>query len=358
MAATPLRDAATVVVVRDAACGGLEVLLLLRAERSDHNSGAWVFPGGLVDPGDREPTGLAPGMTDTQASARLKLERGGLAFYLAAIRECFEESGILFATGGEGGFAALEGERGAPIAALRHELEQGRCTLAEICQRFSLRMAPEHLHYIGHWVTPLGRAKRFDTRFFLAVAPPGQTALHDAGETLDHVWVAPQEALSASNARKLMTPTRATLEDIRPFADTQALVKWAGALEVERVQGRLALGTGGVQSIGADHPAFHEVGKLDPEGRVDVWCELRPGHSVRIGEHVVRITDANGRHTYRVGSDAEGWEEVEPSAAARLVTQDRIVIARDLSCLTPALIEAADWLAGAEGFLRPLRTAG
>jgi 8-oxo-dGTP pyrophosphatase MutT (NUDIX family) len=126
MAATPLRDAATVVVVRDAACGGLEVLLLQRAERGDHNSGAWVFPGGLVDPGDREPTGLAPGMTDTQASARLKLERGGLAFYLAAIRECFEESGILFATGGEGGFASLEGDRGASSPTGAGPLHPGR----------------------------------------------------------------------------------------------------------------------------------------------------------------------------------------------------------------------------------------
>lgn len=357
MSAAVPRDAATVVVVREAPQGGerLEVLLLQRAERGDHNSGAWVFPGGLVDAGDREAAQLSIGMTDAQASAKLKLPQGGLAFYLAAIRECFEESGILFAVDAQGEFVSLEGEAGAQLAALRHELKDGKCTLADICRRFSLRLVPEQLHYIGHWLTPAGRAKRFDTRFFLAIAPRQQVAMHDAAETLDHVWIGPDEALSPSNARRLMTPTRAMLRTIAPFAGTKALAQWAESpREVERVLPRLALCADGVQPVMPGHPAFEEIGKLDPEGDSHVWSELRPGEPVKVGEHVERITGADGRNTYRVESSARGWEEVDPEAGARLVAEDRIVIARDRSGVPAEMLDAAEWLAPAQGFLQRL----
>ena len=353
MTAAVPRDAATVVVVRDIGAG-LEVLLLQRAERGDHNSGAWVFPGGLVDPGDHQPAPLATGLDDAQASGRLGLERGGLAFWLAAIRECFEESGILFAVDAQGEFVSLEGESGAQLAALRHELKEGRCTLADICNRFSLRLVPERLHYIGHWLTPAGRAKRFDTRFFLAIAPHRQTAMHDAGETLDHVWISAAEALSPSNARRLMTPTRAMLQTVLPFADAQALAAWAASpRDVQRVLPRLSATAAGVQPVLPEHPAYHEVGKLDPDGRADAWSEMRPGVAVRLGEHVQRTADALGRNSYRVGSDAQGWDDVAPGAV-RLVAGDRIVIAPDRASVPPALLVAADWLAPAEGFLQPL----
>jgi len=347
------RDAATVVVVRDGAAG-LEVLLLQRAERGDHNSGAWVFPGGLLDPADRAAEASVDGLTDEQASALLGLERGGLAFFLAAIRECFEECGILFAHDAQGDFAQLEGEAGAQLAALRHEMENGACDLADVCRRFSLRLVPKQLHYIGHWVTPAGRAKRFDTRFFLAVAPARQTAMHDASETLDHVWISPRDALSPSNARRLMTPTRAMLELLQPFTSTEPLLSWARSpRQVERVQPRLAMGPAGPQPVVAAHPAYDEIGKLDPHGRGDAWSELRPGVAVRIGEHVERTTDAQGRNTYRVGSDEEGWQPVD-SAAVRLVEQDGIVIAPDRASVPAEMNTHAEWIALPEGFLRRL----
>jgi 8-oxo-dGTP pyrophosphatase MutT (NUDIX family) len=351
MTAAVPRDAATVVVVRDADAG-LEVLLLQRAERGDHNSGAWVFPGGLLDPADRAvEASVHGGLTDEQASALLGLERGGLTFFIAAIRECFEESGILFAQDAQGAFASLDGGEGAQLAALRHELKDGACDLADICRRFSLRLVPEQLHYIGHWITPAGRAKRFDTRFFLAIAPALQTAMHDATETLDHVWIAPPEALSPSNARRLMTPTRAMLELLLPFSSTEALGAWAGSpRQVERVLPRLALGSDGLQPVRAEHPAYDEIGKLDLDGRGDAWRELRPGVAVRIGEHVERITGEDGRHTYRVGSDSAGWQVVDPSTV-RLVNEDRIVIAPDRASVPAAMRANADWLALPDGFL-------
>jgi 8-oxo-dGTP pyrophosphatase MutT (NUDIX family) len=351
MTAAVPRDAATVVVVRETDAG-LEVLLLQRAERGDHNSGAWVFPGGLVDPGDRAAGPWSGDMDDAQASALLGLERGGLAFFVAAIRECFEESGILFAQDQHGAVASFDDEAGARLAALRHELKEGACDLGEACRGFSLRLMPEQLHYIGHWLTPVGRAKRFDTRFFLAVAPARQTALHDASETLDHVWIAPADALAPGNARRLMTPTRAMLQLLRPFQSAQALVAWARSPRtVERVLPRLAMGPQGVQPVLPGHPAYDEVGKLDPEGRGDIWCELRPGIAVRLGQHVERITAADGRNTYRVGGDAEGWQAVDP-ASVHLVQEDRIVIAPDRETVPAGMHSSADWIALPEGFLR------
>lgn len=353
MTAAVPRDAATVVVVREAGAG-LEVLLLQRAERGDHNSGAWVFPGGLVDPGDRAAGEWTSGLTDGQASARLGLEHGGLAFFVAAIRECFEESGILFAKDATGEFASLDGSAGAQLAESRHSLQGGACELGEICRRFCLELAPDQLHYIGHWLTPAGRAKRFDTRFFLAIAPARQTALHDASETLDHVWITPAAALSPGNARRLMTPTRAMLELLLPFASAQALQAWAGSdRTVERVLPRLAMGPAGVQPVMPGHAAYDEVGKLDPDGRGEAWGELRPGVAVRIGEHVERTTQADGRNSYRVGGDSQGWQAVDPSCV-HLVAADRIVIAPDRASVPDDVRASADWIALPEGFLRTL----
>src|SRR5690349_9685324 len=94
--ARPPRASATLLVVRDAPAG-VEVLLLRRAESGDHNSGAWVFPGGMVEAGDREAEAFSRGLDDAEASRRLGLPQGGLAFHVAAVRECFEECGLLFA---------------------------------------------------------------------------------------------------------------------------------------------------------------------------------------------------------------------------------------------------------------------
>jgi 8-oxo-dGTP pyrophosphatase MutT (NUDIX family) len=172
------RAAATLVVVRDAP-HGLEVLLLRRAEKGDHNSGAWVFPGGLVDPADRACHAACIGLGDAAASARLGVQQGGLDHYVAAIRECFEEAGLLFAVDASDRLISLHGEVGERLSALRRPLHAGTCEVADLCRDFGLRLACDRLFYVAHWITPLGRPKRFDTRFFLAALPPGQTSMHD-----------------------------------------------------------------------------------------------------------------------------------------------------------------------------------
>jgi len=326
--ATP-RDAATVVVVREAACAGLEVLLLQRAERGDHNSGAWVFPGGLVDPGDRADPALA--------------------FQRAAVRECFEECGILLARDGGGSWPSLDAAVRAELAALRPRVASGELGFEAVCQRFGLQPSYGALHFIAHWLTPMGRAKRFDTRFFLALVPPGQEALHDARETLGHVWIAPAEALSPRNSRRLMTPTRATLEQLLPFDSAQALQDWAAQLRtVERILPRLGVDAGGVRPVQPHEPAYEEIGKLDPDGRADVWCELRPGMEVRLGHHVTRVMGEDGANRYFVDGS-----EVDPSRPT-VIAEDRIAIAPDPDALPPALRGAADWIAPPRGFLRRL----
>jgi 8-oxo-dGTP pyrophosphatase MutT (NUDIX family) len=295
-APTP-RPSSTVALVRDAGEGrGIEVLMLERRASNDHTSGAWVFPGGVIEEQDRH----APATHDLSE------------FRAAAIRECFEECGIQLAS-------------------------------------------PDDLHYIGHWVTPRARAKRFDTRFFVAVSPEGQDAKPDGREILQHAWMSPGEALSGDFGARLMTPTYATLKALSAFRTTQEAIEWARRLEaVPRIEPWMAQSTSGLRSIPPGHPAFDEICKLDPEGAGSAWCEHRPDVPVKIGESITRITDASGRHRYLVGSDESGWGEVSLDAP-HLVEHERIVIAGDASQLTPELREAADWLASQRGFLVNLR---
>ena len=184
----PPRAAATLVVVRDAASGGIEVLLSRRAERGDHNSGAWVFPGGMVDPGDRAAHACCVGLDDATASAQLGVKESGLDFHIAAVRECFEESGLLFASDADGQLITLDavGDTafGPSIAEWRGPLHRGERSLVELCAETGLRLAVDRLAYLSHWLTPPGRAKRFDTRFFIAAAPPAQIGAHDGTGTL------------------------------------------------------------------------------------------------------------------------------------------------------------------------------
>ena len=175
----PPRPAATIVVVRDGA-GGIEVLLSRRAERGDHNSGAWVFPGGIVDAArPRRRTPPAYGIDDARGQrAGSAWPSGGLDYYVAAIRECFEESGLLFgrAIGDSDDRARRRAPRTrlAPWRGALHRRERG---IAEMCAQEGIRLDADALVYLSHWLTPLGRAKRYDTRFFIAAAPASQVAL-------------------------------------------------------------------------------------------------------------------------------------------------------------------------------------
>lgn len=319
-ATRPPRAAATLVVVRDGH-QGIEVLLSRRAERGDHNSGAWVFPGGIVDAGDRLAHGVCSGLDDATASARLGLEAHGLDPFIAAVRECFEESGLLFAAGADGELVALEGELGARLAAWRGPLHRNERTLVGLCHEFGLRLALDRLAYLSHWLTPLARPKRFDTRFFIAAMPPAQTAAFDGTEMVEQRWLQPAEALARATELKLMTPTQKTLELIGRFEDVDSLLAWARApREVALVMPRVASGRQGMRPVTPDEPAFAELGRIDPAGHGNGCYDIQVGVPVRLSPRLIRVTAGNGSlmtgpgtNTYLVGGGPRNeWAVIDP----------------------------------------------
>jgi glyoxylase-like metal-dependent hydrolase (beta-lactamase superfamily II)/8-oxo-dGTP pyrophosphatase MutT (NUDIX family) len=319
----PPRPAATIVVVRDGA-GDIEVLLSRRAERGDHNSGAWVFPGGIVEKNDALAHSAVAGLDDAEASGRLGLATGGLDYYVAAIRECFEESGLLFARADGTELVDLDGSDAVRLAPWRGALHRCEKGIADFCAAEGLRLAADRLVYLSHWLTPLGRAKRFDTRFFIAAAPAAQTAAHDGAELLEQMWIAPHEALARKASLKLLTPTQKTLETIGRFASVAEAMAWAAApRQVALVMPRVATGRDGFRPVMPDEYPWAELGRIDPAGHGNASYELVPDRAVRLSERVIRITADNGSvmtgpgtNTYLIGgANAERWAVIDPGPA-------------------------------------------
>ncbi len=222
MAVQP-RPAATVILLRNGEAG-VEVLLLKRNARTLFGPGAFVFPGGAVDATDE---GVPCPLDDATASAELGVPRGGLAYRHAAIRECFEEAGILLAHRTDG--TPLDFRQSAVrqrFTDYRQALRRQELSLRDLCEQEALTVFGNQMLYASHWVTPAYAPKRFDTRFFLAIAPPGQQARCCGEETVEQCWITPDCALAArdSGAMDLMTPTRDTLERLRPFPSAEEVV--------------------------------------------------------------------------------------------------------------------------------------
>ncbi len=225
---TPL-PAATVALVRDSDAG-LEVLMLERNLNSGFMPGAYVFPGGGLDDSDSSPAmhALCAGVSDTQASSALGLERGGLAYWAAAIRESFEEAGLLIAYGNDRRMVALdEPETVERFRRHRHVLNQGARSLLDILREERLTLATDQLVYFSHWITPVSAPRRYDTRFFVAAAPPAQAPLHDNHEVISHVWVRPASALERHKKDdfKIRFPTLRTLEEFAAYSSVDALLQ-------------------------------------------------------------------------------------------------------------------------------------
>lgn len=319
----PPRPAATVVVVRDAPLG-IEVLLLRRAERGDLNSGAWVFPGGLVDAADRAALPFCRGVEPARADARLGVAEHALDYWAAAVRECFEESGLLYARAHDGTPLVIDAARRERLEAWRGPLQRGERSLAALCHEEGLSLAADELVYFSHWVTPPGRAKRFDTRFFIARAPAGQDSSHDDDELVEQLWIAPAAALTRSEPLKLMTPTLKTLEAIARFADVDALLAWAREERaVPLIQPQIGTGRDGVRPVTPDEPAWAELKRLDPECRGNFSYEIHPAVPVRLSPRVIRVTAHNGSvmtgpgtNSYLVGGGPRNeWAVIDPGPA-------------------------------------------
>jgi len=189
--------------------------------------GMYVFPGGRVDANDNEDQleAVCDGLDDEEASALLGIPNGGLSYWVAAIRECFEEAGVLLARPTSSNElirfdtdTALQNR----FNAARHEIHDGKMSLVELCTTESLRLVTDNIHYVSHWITPLGEPRRFDTRFFIARAPEAQEPLHDDNETIASLWVSPIEALDrhARGDLAMIPPTTSNLQFLAPHGTT------------------------------------------------------------------------------------------------------------------------------------------
>lgn len=236
-AAVEIRPASTVMLVRDGEPdpqdgSTLQVCLLRRNLASQFVGGVHVFPGGAVDPadGDEAVTSRCDGRTDAEIA-----DAGGLAFWVASIRESFEEAGLL---------AAHHAESRAPLrfhgddtlaarfAVHRRAVDAGERTLGAVLEAEDLRLDLSGTHYVSRWITPLGLIRRYDTRFFVAAAPDGQTLAHDGREAIAAEWHRPAEALRrrAGGELTMRFPTVASLQWLAGSATAEQAVAAAAAI--------------------------------------------------------------------------------------------------------------------------------
>ena len=303
MASIP-RPAATLILLRKGE-GGPEVLMLQRVQTAAFLGGAYVFPGGSLDPHD-DSSERVIGLTEAQANERLQVSSGGLAYYVAAIRECFEEAGILLACGKDG----------APIAPARVEslMHWRKKPFPELLEAEDLYIPAGELAYYGHWITAPGRSRRFDTRFFVALAPEGQQGSHDAGETVHDVWITPRHALERAERGEieLVFATQNSLRDLARFADPRAAFEHARSLaEVEENRACWAQGKEGPKIFRRADPPYFEIHWSDPEETGETTYDLVAGVPKRLDRWVTRIIAPNpglmtgpGTNTYIVGGSA------------------------------------------------------
>jgi 8-oxo-dGTP pyrophosphatase MutT (NUDIX family) len=205
-----------------------EVLMLERHAKSEFLPDLYVFPGGRVEPGDHELADRVGGLTGEEAMRRAHSvdPAAALGFFVAAIRETFEEAGVLLARR-RGERALVSGSLVEELGAHRLAMQEGTRGLREIVEEYDLELAADRLCVHGHWITPEIVPHRFDTLFFTAAAPPGQRAAHDGVESTDHVWIRPEEALvqAKRKEKQMIFPTLANLQTIAGFAEVEAIVE-------------------------------------------------------------------------------------------------------------------------------------
>lgn len=224
------RAAATVVLMRNHE-EGVQILLLRRARSSGFVPGAYVFPGGLVDADDAAPALLdrSDELTLAAAADRLDLHDAdppAAAYYLAAIREAFEETGLLVGRHRDGGVIPSAAQNEGVLDA-RDRLLDEACTFAEALDEFGARLDGRAMEYIGHWITPVAEPRRYDARFFAAAVPDdAEPAIH-AAEMTDAIWITPRRALERTRDGSLpmVFPTIKTVEALESFESTEAILE-------------------------------------------------------------------------------------------------------------------------------------
>lgn len=194
-------SAATLVLLRDRPAGGVETLLIQRHTASRFGGGDFVFPGGKVEPDDMPANArtLCAGLTPEEAARRLgdvASHDAALGFWVGAIRETFEEVGVLLAYNADGRLLNLSGETGRRFEAHRQACQHDESAFWTMAREERLTLATDRLVYFAHWITPEESKIRFDARFFAAEFPSGQIASVDNREIVACRWMTPEEALA------------------------------------------------------------------------------------------------------------------------------------------------------------------
>jgi recombination protein RecT len=237
------RPAATTVLLRGGA-GALEVLLMRRHRSSGFVPGAWVFPGGRVDPADSGPAlyerirGLpTPPVPDA-------------AYWTAALRELFEETGVLLARTSDGEWVddAASDRR---VRALRQSLMAGSATLLDAIESLDARLDAQETVHAAHWITPVVERRRYDTHFFAAALPAGRTTSLDAREMTEAAWLTPADALARfeQGTLPMVFPTVKTLESLRGYGSVEHALDALRHRPVRPILPRLVRTAGGVAIV-------------------------------------------------------------------------------------------------------------
>jgi len=312
---TPLK-AATVLLLRDCDGGnGFEVLMTRRSAKASFVPGIWVFPGGGIDAQDAQEA--------THALARTRAAQHGevVTQAIAAIRESFEELGILLAWNGAGAAQNAARMVGAQdIAALDRQGD-----LLAQCRARGWQLAVDALWYLAHWTGDRDLPKRFDVAFFAARVPPGQTPEADGTEQFEPRWIRPQQALEDARAGRfpIIFPTIRTLERLCRFASVQAVLD---ALAGEQPLWRCCPRTGWLRGEEArymeDEAAYGELEMVCPDGQIHHHLDWQSQQAVPLRKNILRLTAPNasvmtgpGTNSYLVGDTHTGYAAIDPGPA-------------------------------------------
>ncbi len=269
-----LRTAATVLVLRDGARGP-DVFMVRRHDRAVFMAGAHVFPGGVVDvsDGDASYSRCCDGIDRAAAQLPDLPLAGALALHVAAVRELFEEAGVLLARDASGGFARLDDDR---FGQYRQDLHSGVRTLRDVLEREDLRLAADALVVCAHWVTPPIGTRRFDTRFFAARLPAHQNPTHDDRETSDGYWTDARSTIGAANRGEIVLapPTWVMLHELEPFQSVEEVLTWARGLKVRRREPALVQHEGSKVLVMTGDPSQAQPGQgVAPAEMRFIWAK-------------------------------------------------------------------------------------
>jgi recombination protein RecT len=297
------RPAATVLLLRDTP-QGLEVLMTRRSPSASFAPGAYVFPGGVIDAADAHAHDAAA-RRPTQNDLRLTQA-------VAAIRESFEELGVLLARHPDGRPATAQ-----DVAALRRHRP-----FVEQCRSLGLTLAADQVYVLAHWITDRDLPRRFDVHFLVARMPAGQTPVADETEQFEPVWVSPTDALARHAAGNffMVFPTVRTLERLAAFADAEAVLRaCAGEQPLWTSCPRGGLLNGAEARYMEHEMPYGELALVSPDGQVVHHLDWRCDEPVALLRNVTRLTAPNGgvmtgpgTNSYLVGDPATGYVAIDP----------------------------------------------